>query len=240
MWQRSVLTLSLFNLLIQGVTSLPKILISSTKSNCRSIIAPANTKLVISYETSDITVLQKYDSPIWISISTKESKSGTVKNAQDWNEHFKRNLHVKSPKAVKEKIRKEKGSLKYETATNGEVDICIQASKASPLNPIRFAISILKENEIHEHGDVNKDDESDTDRHLSHMEMEMQHLLSSMQNIIAEADMCKQREVHFHQQTLSMHAASMWWPIVQLFVLILTGFTQANHMVKFLRNKRLI
>ena len=103
---------------------------------------------------------------------------------------------------------------------------------------MRFAMYIEKESEIHVHD--NDKGKTGADRHYTHMELELQHLMSSMKNIIAEADFSKEREMIFHHQTLSMHAASMWWPIVQLCVLLLTGFTQANHVVRFLKSKHLI
>jgi hypothetical protein len=104
---------------------------------------------------------------------------------------------------------------------------------------MRFSLRIEKENEARAHEEETADQTS-VDKHLTHMEMEMKHLMNSMKDIIAEADFSKDRETHFHHQTLSMHAASMWWPIVQLCVLLLTGFTQANHVVRFLKSKRLI
>lgn len=199
-----------------------------------SFSSPNATKL----SSIDIDARRSEENPVWISVNDKVKKPGVVNNAQDWNDHFKRNLNVKSQSSVKELITKNEGSISYETEENGEVEVCLKATKASSKNPLRFAMSVMKENEIHVHED--NADKTDTDRHLSHMEMEMEHLLSSMKNIIAEADLSKQRETRFHQQTLSMHAASMWWPIVQLCVLFLTGFTQANHVVKFLKGKRLI
>jgi len=242
MWQRRALVFLLINILIPRIQSLPLFLISSAKARCVTAIAPANTKLVVSYEAPDINFSQREDSFAWISINAKVSKPGTVNNARDLNDHFKRNFNVKSLVAVKEKITEKKAALTYETETDGEVEVCIQASKASSQNPLRFKMSIEEENEMHVHDGANdkEEDETDTESHLSHMELEMRHLLINMRNIVAAANMSKQREILFHQQTLSMHAASMWWPIVQLCVLLLTGFTQANHVVKFLKSKRLI
>mmetsp|Transcript_28743 Transcript_28743/g.42460 ORF Transcript_28743/g.42460 Transcript_28743/m.42460 type:complete len:239 (-) Transcript_28743:44-760(-) len=225
-------------ILVIQTYSLPYSLISSGKERCVTIVAPQSTKLRIEYESPDIDAFRSEENKIWISVNAKVTKPGSVNNAQDWNDHFKRNFNVKSQNSVKELITNSKGSISYVTEENGEVEVCLKATKASSQNALRFALSVMKENEIHVH-DVNVD-ETNTDRHLSHMEMEIEHLLSSMKNIIAEADLSKQRETRFHQQTLSMHAASMWWPIVQLCVLFLTGFTQANHVVKFLKGKRLI
>ena len=165
---------------------------------------------------------------------------GCVSSAKELNEHFQTHLeNFKNPATVLECITQTEGYVIYETQQNGPVEVCLRATSVSLQNPMRFAMYIEKESEVHVHdNDMVK---MSADRHYTHMELEMQHLMSSMKDIIAEADFSKEREMHFHHQTLSIHAASMWWPIVQLCVLLLTGFfTQANHVVRFLKSQRLI
>jgi hypothetical protein len=65
-------------------------------------------------------------------------------------------------------------------------------------------------------------------------------LTDDMGGILREADMAKTREVEFHNQSVSMHAASQWWPILQILVLLATGFTQVKAMVQFFKTKRLV
>lgn len=188
---------------------------------------------------SDLDASETKEPSVWITVTPKVPKPSTVNSAKELNEHFQNRMQgIKHPAATQERITQTEGNVIYETQQNGPVEVCLRATSASPQNPMRFAMYIEKESEIHVH-DQDKEKTS-ADRHFTHMELEMQHLMSSMKNIIAEADFSKEREMHFHHQTLSMHAASMWWPIVQLCVLLLTGFTQANHVVRFLKGKRLI
>jgi hypothetical protein len=42
------------------------------------------------------------------------------------------------------------------------------------------------------------------------------------------------------QQTLAMHSSMTFWPILQAFVLIATGFAQASHIVHFFKSRRII
>jgi hypothetical protein len=170
-------------------------------------------------------------------VKAKLTKTGSVNNAKDWNAHFKSNFGGDKLKPISERITEKSGFVSYETQQNGLVEVCLRVTPYR--TPMRFAMRVEKETEVHVH-DKEEEEKTDTNHHLTHMEMEMKHLMSSMKNIISEADFSKQRETRFHQQTLSMHAASMWWPIVQLCVLLLTGFTQANHVVRFLKSKRLI
>lgn len=138
-----------------------------------------------------------------------------------------------------QRLDTERGAIPYEVPSNGEVSVCIRAMGASSKRPMRFGLRIDKQNEI-EAREMEANARDAVDHHLTHIEIEMRHLKVSMGNIISEADFSKERETKFHQQTLSMHSASMWWPIVQVCVLLLTGFTQANHVVRFLKTKHLI
>lgn len=225
--------------------SMPYFIISNPKARCVTVTAPHTTKLRIDYEAPDLDLSETKEPNVWVTINAKQLKSPSFNNAKEWNAHFKSQLKVNAPTPTQERITQTKGSVAYETQQNGQVEVCLRASMASSQNPMRFALHIQKESEIHAHEEHEEQlqqqrDATDADRHLTHMELEMKHLMISMKNIIAEADFSKERETHFHHQTLSMHAASMWWPIVQLCVLLLTGFTQANHVVRFLKSKRLI
>lgn len=186
----------------------------------------------------DLDLTETKEPNVWVTVNAKVAKQATVNSVKDWNTHIKNKLNVNTLTPTEKRVTQKKGRVVYETQQNGQVEVCLRAGMASSQNPMRFALQVEKETEVHAH--VETEDVTDADRHLTHMELEMKHLMASMKNIIAEADFSKERETHFHQQTLSMHAASMWWPIVQLCVLLLTGFTQANHVVRFLKSKRLI
>jgi emp24/gp25L/p24 family/GOLD len=83
-------------------------------------------------------------------------------------------------------------------------------------------------------------DEKKTAKHLSRMEMELHRIQLSLKTILKEADFAKERDALAHKQVMSVHSASMFWPIVQVCVLIMTGFTQASHIVHFFKTRRII
>lgn len=190
--------------------------------------------------TKDL-VSQPSGASTWISIRS-EAQSFENNDINAVKAHFKNRLNVKnSHHPIIELITSERGTITYEVPESGEVSACIRATAATATAPMRFGIQMSKEDEAeaHDKGKI-EPPENSIDQHLTHMEIEMKHLQTSMRNIISEADFSKQRETRFHHQTLSMHAASMWWPIVQVCVLLLTGFTQANHVVRLLKSKRLV
>jgi len=126
--------------------------------------------------------------------------------------------------------------MTFAVPSDGEVEICIRASTASSKAPLRFGLQV-------EQVAIMDDDANWNDgvsRHWSQLEEELRLSMRTMKAIQAEADYSKDRDAHFHKQALDMYAASMYWPIVHVCVLLLTGFTQATHIVRFFKARRIV
>lgn len=137
--------------------------------------------------------------------------------------------------------RQDKIVHKFELA--GTANICIRVSKASSKNPVAFAFRVETSEEIPEIKDdatTTKKEEADVNQHLTHMERELRRIRSAMEHVLREADLNKNQDAIFHEQTLAMHSATTFWPIVQVCVLLMTGFTQASHIVRFFKSRRII
>jgi hypothetical protein len=97
---------------------------------------------------------------------------------------------------------------------------------------------------VHGEEDHNYDEEEEAtggaDYHLGHLEKELFRIQNMMYFILREANFAQQRDTIFHQQTDAMHSATIFWPILQVCILLATGFTQANHIVHFFKKRRLI
>jgi len=228
--------------------SLPYYLVKSGKGKCFTVIVPQGTKIIVEYEAPDIVIdkNEKAYAPSWITINSLPAKMKPADykiNPKEWKKPFLSEKNSRNPlKPTSVELQKKKGSVEHTVQTSGEVQVCFRASGANSQNPMRFGLRVEKEDEVHAHyeGLLNKAaNASAADHHLTHMEVEMKHLIVSMKNILSEADFGKDREMAFHEKTLSMHAASLWWPIVQISVLLLTGFTQVNHMVRFFQRRRI-
>jgi hypothetical protein len=130
------------------------------------------------------------------------------------------------------------GTVTHKVEVDGAVNICLRAGLATAEKPLRFGWRI----QLSEADPIPSSaaDAASVDRHLSHMELELKRIQVGMHHIIKQADFAKEREAVFHQNTLRMHAAATFWPIVQVCVLIITGFTQASHIVRFFKSRRII
>ena len=143
-------------------------------------------------------------------------------------------------------VEKPEGKFKHTMEVDGNAEICIRASAASSAKPMRFGLRVVEEDDysdllMDQKDEAGKEeDKAKVSAHLSHMEMEIRRIQSGMVRILGEADFAKERDSMFHRQTQSMHSATIFWPIVQVCVLIMTGFTQASHIVRFFQSRRII
>ena len=104
---------------------------------------------------------------------------------------------------------------------------------------MRFAIMVHEiEDDDEKEGEVPPTEH--VDRHLSFMEEQFVRIESQMHAVLREADFAKERDSIYHTKTDAMHKATIFWPIVHVGILLLTGFTQANHIVQFFKKRRII
>ncbi|KAL7574242.1 hypothetical protein ACA910_012497 [Epithemia clementina (nom. ined.)] len=232
-------------LLPTACKAMPSLMVPAGESKCFVYEAAMDTTIKIDYEAPDI-ILDKEDphfSPSYITVDVRPS------NRVIETKHHEAPVrsHLRPTKEV---LEKNAGRIKHKFEVDGEADICFKA----PDRPRRGAHNSHEENQ-HYHrftyhirladgldGDEDEDNipKADIDGHLSHMEKEFQRIQRGMQTILREAEFSKEREALFHKQTESMHSAAMFWPVVQVCVLLMTGFTQASHIVQFFKRRRII
>eukprot|EP00640_Fibrocapsa_japonica_P006440 CAMPEP_0113941206 /NCGR_PEP_ID=MMETSP1339-20121228/7181_1 /TAXON_ID=94617 /ORGANISM="Fibrocapsa japonica" /LENGTH=182 /DNA_ID=CAMNT_0000945291 /DNA_START=141 /DNA_END=689 /DNA_ORIENTATION=+ /assembly_acc=CAM_ASM_000762 len=76
--------------------------------------------------------------------------------------------------------------------------------------------------------------------HLNKFQMMVLKLEDRLGQMLNEADFMKEKELVFHAASENMNDASMWWPLIQLSILILTGIFQVNYLKNFFKSKKLV
>lgn len=170
-------------------------------------------------------------------------------NVRPRNRVFETDLH-NAPvrdhlKPTSHLIEAQQGSVTHEMEMDGTATICLRASTASAKNTMAFGLQVSTSEEIPSmrllHEKAKRDAvTTDVDQHLTHMENELQRITTAMDVVLKEADLNQNQDAIFHQQTIAMHSATTFWPIVQVCVLLMTGFTQASHIVRFFKSRRII
>ena len=150
-------------------------------------------------------------------------------------------------KPLSHSINKKEGTLFHTMEVAGIATICIRVQTSASNRPsLAFGLRIVSSDEqpeIQRLAEIEKAKgapKTNVDAHLSHMELELQRISRAMEVVLKEANQNRDRDDKFHQQALAMHSASTFWPIVQVCVLLMTGFTQTTHIVRFFKSRRII
>eukprot|EP00522_Entomoneis_paludosa_P016702 CAMPEP_0172457354 /NCGR_PEP_ID=MMETSP1065-20121228/21691_1 /TAXON_ID=265537 /ORGANISM="Amphiprora paludosa, Strain CCMP125" /LENGTH=224 /DNA_ID=CAMNT_0013211041 /DNA_START=110 /DNA_END=784 /DNA_ORIENTATION=+ len=223
--------------------AMPSIVLDGGETKCVLFEAAMDTKIKIDYKAPDINV-DKDDpgfSPAYISVHVKPSNR--VLDTRHHDAPVRSHFHP-----TNQMLEKTEGRIRHTFEVAGEASICFKAPKsrkgAHSDEKYRFHYHIHiadgLDGDEEDEGDGKSEIKADIDGHLTFMEKELQRIQRGMQSILREADFAKEREALFHKQTENMNNATMFWPIVQVCVLLMTGFTQASHIVQFFKKRRII
>jgi len=243
---------------LDAAHGLPQFIVSSGKAKCVSVEVPRETMVKIHYEAPDIDTDSnsgKY-APSYITLIEKpietlqeqrleqatDAKSMKQRRTQ-LNDLTKR-LH---PKPVSQEIKEFAGSFLHRIhAEDAVVKVCIRASKATQQNPMLFHIRVEElDEDVLDEFEQQKADQNGVpllgaEHHWSFMETQLDRIEHEMHTIIKEADFSRERDALYHQQTDDLHKATLFWPILHCCILVLTGITQANHIISFFKQRRII
>lgn len=144
---------------------------------------------------------------------------------------------------VREELEQQQGSIQFLTGDeDGTVEICVQSILASIKNPNRFTLKVTwaAADEEEEKRQKSKEgggglDSSAVLTNMGRLERDIQTLQNRVKACLNNADFNKEQEASFHQQSVSMNKAAFYWPMIHLVVILAAGFTQANHIVTYLR-----
>jgi len=90
-------------------------------------------------------------------------------------------------------------------------------------------------------GDSNESENQDLAReHLTYLERIILNMIKEAELLGEITDDIKVEESRFYHKSMEMNSAAKWWPILHVVVLILTGYTQVNHIVRFFKSRHII
>lgn len=143
---------------------------------------------------------------------------------------------------LREELFQREGTIEFMTGEeDGIVDICVQSIIANRNSPSRVSLRVTMDftDEIENDNEIESEtdglDHSAVKTQMTRLERDMQTLNNRIRTIMNNADQNKEQELAFHQQSVSMNGAAVYWPIIQLIVIVITGFTQVNHIVRYMK-----
>ena len=163
-------------------------------------------------------------------------------------EPFHRVMDTKlHPAPVRHRLRptnavldEKKGFLVHQFEMDGTGHVCVSSERASPARPLLFQFRLQSDADEESIAEEKEAMGEDFSKHLTRMEMEIGRIEKSMHAVLKNADFLKEQDAKFHKQAQDMDSATLFWPIVQVCVLLMTGFTQARHIVEFFKQRRII
>lgn len=147
--------------------------------------------------------------------------------------------------SLSQEVKDIQGKLRYQGKGEGELSICVKIAEVPGkkyMKPALVAFRVAETGALDEPEAVQIDQKGQeaAKTHLSDMERILGKMIKDASLLLKNADMIKNEEADFHKQSVEMNAASRWWPMLHVVVLLVTGFTQANHVIKFFKSRHII
>jgi hypothetical protein len=163
---------------------------------------------------------------------TIQQKGDTASFAREWK-------MGSQTTRMREELKTKEGSVEFTTnfRRDAPVEICFQSMAATPANPSRLAFSVSQQ--VKHKQQLQKPGAPEQQEKMSRIEGDLKKLEYKVDMILINADYAKEQEVFFHESSLAMNRASQYWPIIHLVVLLVTGFTQANHIIRFFKSRHI-
>lgn len=162
-------------------------------------------------------------------------KGDTVSSAREWKATSGADT---GSGRVREELRVRQGTVEFTTgARDAPVEICVQSMAANSKNPSRIALFVSQQVKVTK--EQKEEQERQAQQHMSAIAGELLQLDEKADMILTNADYAKEQEVEFHEQSLAMNKASQYWPMIHVGVLLITGFTQANHIIRFFKTRHI-
>lgn len=160
----------------------------------------------------------------------------------DWHERQRDRQRQEGSGIMKKELNARIDMIEYDTGSiDGPVEFCWQSMSANTKVPQRLMLNITqhstiglqeKEQRAHQKKEL-------VQEHLPRIEADLHGMDRKIQMILSNADFAKDQEIEFHTMSTRMNKATKYWPMIHVTVLFLTGLTQANHIVKFFKERHI-
>eukprot|EP01133_Synstelium_polycarpum_P000180 gene180-216_t len=129
------------------------------------------------------------------------------------------------------------GRFVFHTLIGGEYKICVSTNTSKWFGP---AVKTRLHLDIQVGANANDYEEIAKVEHLNSIEIQVKRLNDRVTQIRKEQSYQKGREIVFRNTSESTNSRVMWWSLLQVFVLCLTGLWQMRHLKSFFKAKKLV
>jgi len=215
---------------------------------CVSAYYPEGTRLDVLYE-----ILDPKKDKLSLGVKIADGPLSSTKVIFQINPSKDSNMPRTPSNMVTREVSETEGRIRYKGEGEGKVDICIRIQEMPGKKYIKPALIGFR---IAESGELENVDEPEVDKskltpeelqtqskakaHMSEMERVLNKMIRDASLLLKNADLIAKDESAFSRQSEEMNAASKWWPMLHMIVLLVMGFTQSNHVLKFFKGKHIL
>ena len=208
------------------------------EKRCFSFEQPRNTPVVFNYEildTDEVVMFDLYygskeDREAVIFHKTLRDASGHIDFVTDNEGDYFLCIQQASPRPVAEKHHSHKKAGDGDPSQDSKKLVTAEVIR----HPTRFRLAINYGYDSEYYEKLGKKEDFDT------VNLDLRRLNDMLDMTLNEADYQKHKEVDYHSETESMNVATLWWPMLQIGILVITGICQVQHLKGFFKNNKLI
>lgn len=150
-------------------------------------------------------------------------------------------------------VESTEGQLEFFTGDrDGFVEICFQAYASTQAKPNRFGMHVAKvtleaydslHNTPERAKEIRQSHQNQQDNLLkvetSRITTELERFTKRIQDIAGNAASSKDRQSSFVQSSISLKRAVRMYPIFRIGILLVAGYLQASHVVRYMRSRHI-
>jgi emp24/gp25L/p24 family/GOLD len=150
---------------------------------------------------------------------------------------------------LRQTLEQQRGRIEFLTGdADGLIEICPQAYGATRLNPSRISLKVTSQSEVSDDQKVARkllnqgpslEEEFLVKAQGSQISQELQRMEEKVYELISNSESSKEREVDFHNQCVKLNRAVRYWPMFRILILLVAGYMQASHVIRFMKARHI-
>lgn len=142
-------------------------------------------------------------------------------------------MHKVLSEKLKE-IQQGNGHIDFTADNDGLYSYCLSKQNLADPKPVKVSISLTYGFDSEHYRKLIESKNFDA------VNLQVHKLNDVLTMTLNEADYQKHKEVDYHRDTEKMNLAALWWPVLQIVILIATGVYQVHHLKNFFKSNKFI
>jgi hypothetical protein len=146
---------------------------------------------------------------------------------------------------IRHQLEAREGIVDFQTHPReaAPVEVCVQSYWASPDAPVRISIDVRRKSESAGRaggpGGGGVEDAKKLSLLSSILSADLTRSEQRTKELGDNADVARDDEKIFHAQSVKLNRAVKYWPMFRMTVLVVGGYSQVTHVLRFMRSRHI-